>query len=199
MFKKGVMALFIIVAISAIIIGAFAISNNKNPSNGITSNQLTPLNTPLNNTTAAKSNVAPANTNNPIPSIISPINNGKTTNTNGKINTAGTVNTVNGVVSHNTNSNNKNIPKTDSAGSTSKHDTTYHLSTVTLISPAEAQEIAAQYIEQAGATPGTPNIISQDGKKVYIVPVVLNNINVGEIDIDAQDGSNLGGAGGVKT
>ena len=196
MFKKGVMALFIIVAISAIIIGAFAISNNKNSSNGITSNQLTPLNTPLNNTSAAKSNVAPANTNNTIPTAINPLNNGKSADTNGKINTAGTVNTANGVVSPNTNN---NIPSSDSVGSTSKHETTYHLSSVTLISPAKAQEIAAQYIEQAGATPGTPDLISQDGRKVYVVPVMLNNTNVGEIDIDAQDGSNLGGAGGVKT
>jgi uncharacterized membrane protein YkoI len=192
MFKKGVMALFIIVAISAIIIGAFAISNNKNTSNGITSNQLTPLNTPLNNTSAVKSNVAPANANNTVPSVSNPVN-------NGKISTAGTVNTANGVVSHNTNNNNKNIPETDSVGSTSKHATTYHLSSVTIISPAQAQEIAAKYIEQAGATPGTPDLISEDGKQVYIVPVIMNNTNVGEIDIDAQDGSNLGGAGGVKT
>jgi uncharacterized membrane protein YkoI len=198
MFKKGVMALFIIVAISAIIVGAFAITNNKNSSNGITSNQLTPLNTPLNNTSAAKSNVAPANTNNPMPTAVNPLNKGKTANTNGKINAADTVNTANGAVSHNANGNN-NIPASESVGSTSKHVTTYHLSSVTLISPAKAQEIAAQYIEQAGATPGTPDLISQDGKKVYVVPVMLNNINVGEIDIDAQDGSNLGGAGGVKT
>ncbi len=193
MFKKGVMALFIIVAISAIIIGAFAISNNKNSSNGITSNQLTPLNTPLNNTSAAKSNLQPANTNNLVPTVNNPVNNGKTANTNGKINTADTGNIANGVVSHN-----KNNPESDSVGSTFKHGTTYHLSSVTLISPAKAQEIAAQYIEQAGAIPGTPDLITQDGKKVYVVPVMLNNINVGEIDIDAQDGSNLGGAGGVK-
>ena len=191
MFKKGVVALFIIVAISAIIIGAFAISNNKNSSNGITSNQLTPLNTPLNNTSAVNSNVKPANTNNSIPTVNSPVNNGKTAN--GNINTADTGNTANSVVSHN-----KINPESDSVGSTSKHDTTYHLSSVTLISPAKAQEIAAQYIEQAGATPGTPDLITQDGKKVYVVPVMLNNANVGEIDIDAQDGSNLGGAGGVK-
>ena len=53
------MALFIVVAISAIIIGAFAISNNKNSSNNIASNQLTPLNTPLNNASSANSNISP--------------------------------------------------------------------------------------------------------------------------------------------
>ena len=194
MLKKGVMALFIIVAISAIIIGAFAISNNKNSSNNIASNQLTPLNTPLNNASSANSNVSPVNSNNSVPTIGSSVNKGVTSN--GKVNMQDTVNT-NGIISPFTNYNNKNIPDSDSVRSTSNPKTN-HLSSVTVISPAEAQQIAAKYIEQAGATPGSPNLVSQNGKKVYIVPVMLNNTNVGEIDINAQDGSNLGGAGGVK-
>jgi uncharacterized membrane protein YkoI len=193
MLKREVMAFFIIVAISAIIIGAFAISTNKNSSNIITSNQLTPLNTPLNNTSSANSNIAPANTNNSVPTVANSVNKGETS-ANGKVSTPNT----NGVISPNTNINNKNIRDSDSLRSTSNQNTN-HLSSVIIISPAEAQEIAAQYIEQAGATPGVPNLVSEDGKKVYIVPVMLNNTNVGEIDIDAQDGSNLGGAGGVKT
>lgn len=192
MFRKGVMALFIVVAISAIIIGAFAISNNKNSSNNIPSNQLTPLNTPLNNTSSANSNISPANGSNSVPTVNNSVNNGKLSNTNGKANT-------NRIVSPTTGTNNKNVPQSDSLGSKFKNNPIYPLSSVTIISPAEAQEIAAKYIEQAGATPGTPNLISQDGKKVYVVPVILNNTNVGEIDIDAQSGSNLGGAGGVKT
>lgn len=185
MFRKGVMALFIVVAISAIIIGAFAISNNKNSSNNIPSNQLTPLNTPLNNTSSVNSNISPANGSNSV-------NNSKISNKNGKANT-------NRIVSPTTGTNNKNILESNSLGSKFKNNPTYHLSSVTIISPTEAQEIAAKYIEQAGATPGTPNLISQDGKKVYVVPVIINNKNVGEIDVDAQSGSNLGGAGGVKT
>ena len=178
MFRKGVMALFIVVAISTIIIGAFAISNNKNSSNNIPSNQLTPLNAPLNNTSSANGNNS--------------VNNGKISNINGKANTNGIVSPTNG-------KNNKNVPESDLVGSKFKNKPTYHLSSVTIISPAEAQKIAAKYIEQNGATPGTPNLISQDGKKVYVVPVIINNANVGEIDVDAHSGSNLGGAGGVKT
>ena len=192
MLKKGVMALFVVVAISAIIIGAFAISNNKNSSSNIASNQLTPLNAPLNNTTSANSNLPPANNNNSVPSVGSTVNKGKTSDNNGKINIPSAMDT-NGVISPN-----RNIPSSDSVRSTSDRNTN-HLSNLAIISPAEAQEIAAQYIEQAGATPGTPDLVSQNGKKVYVVPVMLNNTRVGEIDIDSQDGSNLGGAGGVKT
>jgi hypothetical protein len=156
MLRKGLMALFIIVAISSIVIGAFAISNNKNYSNNIGSNQITPLNTPLNNTSSSNTNISPAKGKTSVPAV------------------------------------------TNSVRSTANHKI-YHLSNVTIISPAQAQEIAAKYIEQAGATPSTPDLISQNGKKVYIVPVIENNVNVGEIDLDAHDGSNLGGAGGVKT
>jgi hypothetical protein len=192
MLKKGVMALFIVVAISAIIIGAFAISNNKNSSDNIASNQLTPLNTPLNNTSSNNANVAPANGKTAAQGISNSVNNGKTPNTNGKADS-------NGIVSLTTKTNNKNIPQSDSVRSTGKNVKTYHLSSVTIITPAEARSIAAKYIEESGATPGTPDLVSQGGKKVYIVPVIENNVNVGEIDLDAHDGSNLGGAGGVKT
>ena len=66
-----------------------------------------------------------------------------------------------------------------------------------VISSSEAQKIASKYIDQTGATPGTPQLVTQDGKKVYIVPVIYNGQTAGEIDIDAQTGQNLGGAGGV--
>ena len=170
MLKKGVMALIIVVAISTIIIGVFAISNNNNPSN-IHSNLLAPL-----NTSSANSNLAPANGN---------------SNPNRGVNT-------NNVLYSDIKTNNKNIPESDSVKSTSKLNTIHHLSGVTIISPTQAQKIAAKFIEQSGATPGTPDLVSKGGKKVYVVPVMLNNNNVGEIDLNAQDGSNLGGAGGVK-
>jgi len=66
------------------------------------------------------------------------------------------------------------------------------------ISPAEAQKIAMNYIEVSGATAGTPKLQNQDGTLVYIVPVIdKNNKTLGEIDIDAKTGKNLGGAGGA--
>jgi uncharacterized membrane protein YkoI len=69
--------------------------------------------------------------------------------------------------------------------------------TQSTISPAKAQEIAKTYIEVSGATAGTPKLQNQDGTLVYIVPVIDNNSTVGEIDIDAKTGKNLGGAGGA--
>lgn len=62
------------------------------------------------------------------------------------------------------------------------------------ISPAEAQKIAQKYIEEPGATTGTPTL----SNNVYTVPVMLNGTNVGEIDINAITGKNVGGAGGVS-
>jgi uncharacterized membrane protein YkoI len=66
----------------------------------------------------------------------------------------------------------------------------------TKISSAEAMKIANSYIQVSTAKAGTPALITQDNKLVYIVPVIDNGTNVGEIDIDAQTGANLGGAGG---
>jgi len=75
--------------------------------------------------------------------------------------------------------------------------TTTQTSTKTAISSAEAMKIANTYIEVSNATAGTPSLVSQDNRLVYIVPVVDNGTNVGEIDIDAITGKNLGGAGGA--
>jgi uncharacterized membrane protein YkoI len=67
-----------------------------------------------------------------------------------------------------------------------------------IISPAEAQEIAKQFIKEPGATAGIPKWDESDGEMVYIVPVVINGTNVGEITINALTGENMGGAGGVS-
>jgi cytoskeletal protein RodZ len=40
--------------------------------------------------------------------------------------------------------------------------------TQSTISPAKAQEIAKTYIEVSGATPGSPELVTQEGKKVYM-------------------------------
>jgi len=66
-----------------------------------------------------------------------------------------------------------------------------------IISASEAQSIAQKYIEEPGATAGTPDLVEKNGQKIYIVPVILNGQTVGEIHIDAITGNNVGGAGGV--
>jgi uncharacterized membrane protein YkoI len=67
-----------------------------------------------------------------------------------------------------------------------------------ILTPQEVQKIAENYIKAPEATAGIPKLVKQDGKKVYVVPVVDHKQNVGEISIDAYSGKNLGGAGGVK-
>jgi hypothetical protein len=66
------------------------------------------------------------------------------------------------------------------------------------ISPTEAQKLATKYIETSGVTAGTPKLISQGNTQVYVVPLIdENGSTVGEIDINAKNGKNLGGAGGA--
>ncbi len=79
-----------------------------------------------------------------------------------------------------------------------QNNTTEDNITQTMITPTEAQEIAQKYIEEPGATTGTPHIIDVNGQKIYVVPVIMNNATVGQIEIDAFTGNNVGGAGGVS-
>jgi uncharacterized membrane protein YkoI len=67
----------------------------------------------------------------------------------------------------------------------------------TKITSAEAKETAQKYIDVQGATAGTPKLIKTNGQYIYVVPVINNGTNVGEIDIDAITGKNVGGAGGA--
>lgn len=69
--------------------------------------------------------------------------------------------------------------------------------TKNIISPAEAQQIAEKFIKESGATAGIPSLDDIDGEMVYTVPVVINGTNVGEININAMTGENMGGAGGA--
>lgn len=101
---------------------------------------------------------------------------GQANNQNSNINTTGPQNTVS-VVSNNITATSNN--------------------TGTKISPEEAKKIAASYIETTGAKAGTPKLVKQNGKLLYIVPVLINGKTAGEIDIDAYTGQNLGGAGGA--
>lgn len=66
-----------------------------------------------------------------------------------------------------------------------------------LISQDKAKQIAARYIEESGATVGTPKLVTSGDKKIYLVPVVKNGETIGEIEIDAETGKNLGGSGGA--
>ncbi|WP_286243301.1 PepSY domain-containing protein [Methanobacterium ferruginis] len=65
------------------------------------------------------------------------------------------------------------------------------------ITPAKAQQIAEKFIEESGATAGIPTLDEIDGEMIYTVPVVINGTTVGEININAMTGENMGGAGGV--
>jgi hypothetical protein len=109
--------------------------------------------------------------------------------------TNSTINTTN-TTTNTTNSTNPfkqiNVTATKNTSLTSQKNKTLYT-----ISPAEARNIADTYIQVSGAVAGTPKLVYQSNKLVYIVPVMENGTNVGEIDIDAQNGHNLGGAGGA--
>lgn len=66
------------------------------------------------------------------------------------------------------------------------------------VTSSEAKIIAQRYIEEPGASAGEPVLKELNGKQTYVVPVILNGAQVGEIYIDPQTGENLGGAGGVS-
>ncbi|HNR25398.1 MAG TPA: PepSY domain-containing protein [Methanobacteriaceae archaeon] len=84
---------------------------------------------------------------------------------------------------NNTTNNNSNL----------NQNTTSH----TNITATQAQELAKKYIEQEGASAGTPQLTSINGKPVYIVPIIYKGKAVGQIEIDATTGQNIGGAGGA--
>lgn len=86
----------------------------------------------------------------------------------------------------------KIISSHSSSVTTKKHRSTSHVLSVSTV-----KKIAKKFIKQRGATPGTPKLVKYNGKRVYIVPIIQNRIKVGEIDIDAKNGKNLGGAGGA--
>ncbi|MEN6291023.1 MAG: PepSY domain-containing protein [Methanobacterium sp.] len=84
-----------------------------------------------------------------------------------------------------------------SSNSASDSDKASDNTTKPKITSEEAQKIAQKYIDVQGATAGTPKLIKTDGQYIYVVPVIDNGTNVGEIDINAITGKNVGGAGGA--
>lgn len=67
------------------------------------------------------------------------------------------------------------------------------------ITATEAKAIAQKSIAQAGAEAGTPKLVTLNNTLTYVVPIMLNNEQVGEIEIDPQTGKVIGGAGGVSS
>jgi hypothetical protein len=96
---------------------------------------------------------------------------------------------------------NINIPINTSNNSCLSNNSVLNTSNSTsnesIISSAEAKEIAEKYIEDSNASAGTPTLTKSDAELIYIVPVIENGTNVGEIDINALTGENVGGAGGA--
>jgi uncharacterized membrane protein YkoI len=84
-----------------------------------------------------------------------------------------------------------------SVSSNSKSSSSSSSSSNVKVSASEAKSIASKYILQQGATAGTPKLITSNGKQVYLVPIIMNGGQVGEIYIDPNTGANLGGAGGA--
>jgi len=66
-----------------------------------------------------------------------------------------------------------------------------------IISAEEAKAIAQEFVEEPGVTAETPTLTTVDGRQIYVVPLYQNGEVVGEIEIDAVTGENLGGAGGA--
>lgn len=90
------------------------------------------------------------------------------------------------------------IISTENTNNTTNTNSTDDVNDVNVkITPTEAQQIAEKYIEEVGATAGTPKLDEIGDEMVYIVPVVINGTTVGEIDINAMTGENMGGSGGV--
>ncbi|NLJ39183.1 MAG: hypothetical protein GX432_10530 [Candidatus Atribacteria bacterium] len=60
-----------------------------------------------------------------------------------------------------------------------------------IITSSQAMSIANSYIEEPGATAGTPRLVDSGGQEIYIVPVILNGSTVGQIEIDARTGQRI--------
>ena len=80
---------------------------------------------------------------------------------------------------------------------TAQDNDTQNNSGKTMINATEAQNIAKTFIEEENATAGSPHLIEIDGQMIYVVPVIMDGNTVGQIEIDAYTGKNVGGAGGV--
>nr|WP_319374398.1 PepSY domain-containing protein [uncultured Methanobacterium sp.] len=97
----------------------------------------------------------------------------------------------------NTNTTQNNTQNMSNQSNNNSNNTNNTTNSTNLITPEKAKSIAQQYVKEPGVTTGTPVLQTFNGKKVYVIPLVQNGQNVGEIEIDAVTGENLGGAGGA--
>lgn len=95
---------------------------------------------------------------------------------------------------NNTTNNTQNISNQTQNNPT---NTTTNTTNSDIKSPAEAKAIAQQYVNEPGVTAGTPVLNTVNGRQIYVVPLYKNGQAVGEIELDAKTGENLGGAGGA--
>lgn len=95
---------------------------------------------------------------------------------------------------NNTTNNTQNISNQTQNNNNSNANNTTNSS---IKSPEEAKAIAQQYVNEPGVTAGTPVLNTVNGRQIYVVPLYKNGQAVGEIELDAKTGENLGGAGGA--
>jgi uncharacterized membrane protein YkoI len=101
---------------------------------------------------------------------------------------------VSGCTDNKNNNNTQNISNQTPINTTNNTNNTTGSS---IKSPEEAKTIAQQYVNEPGVTAGTPVLNTVNGRQIYVVPLYKNGQAVGEIELDAKTGENLGGAGGA--
>lgn len=93
---------------------------------------------------------------------------------------------------NNTQNNTQNI-----SNQTPNNNSTTNSTNSSIKSAEEAKVIAQKYVDEPGVTAGTPVLNTVNGRQIYVVPLYKNGQAVGEIELDAKTGENLGGAGGT--
>lgn len=91
-----------------------------------------------------------------------------------------------------------NITSDNDATQDDSNNTSQNDSGQTMITATEAQKIAETFIEEENASAGTPRLVEIEGQMIYVVPVIMDGSTVGQIEIDAYTGKNVGGGGGVS-
>ncbi len=103
------------------------------------------------------------------------------------------------VISGCTDNKNNTPNNTQNISNQTQNNTNYTNNTTnsSIKTPAEAKLIAEQFINDPSVTAGTPVLNTVNGRQIYVVPLYRNGEAVGEIELDAKTGENLGGAGGA--
>ena len=98
---------------------------------------------------------------------------------------------------NNTTQNNTQNLSNQSNNNSNNNSNTNNTNSTKVMSKEEAKRIAQQYVDEPGVTAGTPVLNTVNGRQIYVVPLYQNGQAVGEIELDAVTGENLGGAGGA--